>query len=110
MIPPYPTELSLEAVRDLVAAVRGQEQPTNHLIHCAVHVANFAIGQVFPCDHPGPYGAALDPNATTLTVEEVCGHLERCCDPPEGFAAVEIPWDLILPVLFEILRRWLERR
>lgn len=106
---PYPPGVPTDEIRDLISYLRGAE-PTdlNHAVHCGWVVTGFGLSQVLPC----PAHAAAAPKVTSstpMTAANAAEELEKLLHP-EAFGAVQIPWDLILPVLFELVRRWLESR
>lgn len=102
---PYPTALPIEEIRDLLPILRGQAPPVEHAAHCAWVVTGYGLSQILPCDHPDVYTAPVP-----MSDAEAADHLERCCAVQGAADAAAIPWDLLLPVLFEIVRRWLDSR
>lgn len=76
---------------------------------CAIQGAHNALGfglSYLPHDGHAKFGAAV---ASSLSTEELAGQMEAAMPADGKFGADAVPWAIILPILFELLKRWLEK-
>ncbi len=106
----YPATLDSEVWTVIYNALKGQiPTSTAHAVHCVYEAIGFGLGKFVPdvgAAHPVLSTMYLDWNSYPEGLE--CIH--RLADPqmfgaaPEGFT---IPWNLILPILFDLLSKLL---
>ena len=104
-LPPYPDFAQAHhAGRDLLSYLRGEATEKAHALHCAYTILGFSIGLAVPCPElKVTTGESVEDRLKNeLEVFEVKG------DGPVGAEA--IPWTIILPLVFEIIKMWLAKR
>lgn len=101
---PYPKDLPIEEIKNLIAAIRN---PTAADKACAVHcgwvVLGYGLSQVLPHDCiPVMFHGAQE-----VGEYKVAAALEAAIQVKAGEdTAVKIPWEIILPILFDLVRQW----
>ena len=85
-------------------ALRGTPQPIDKSVHAVYVVTGFGLG-VSP-------GQPAEAGVITMSDQAVVSALESVLDGEEGnaSAAAAIPWELLIPVLLEVAKRWLDKR
>jgi hypothetical protein len=106
---PYPTSMPEGWLAELLAIVKDPANignPAN--VHFGWHVGGFALKTFYP-DGEGaltPFGLAALAEAKELTYEQAVEKLEAL--QAEGMAAPRaIPWNIVLPILLALLKKWL---
>lgn len=99
MFYPYPTSVPTAAVVQLVIdAVQKKEVDYKEAAHACWQIAGYGLSQWDV--HPTPMFAGK------LSDDAVCEAL-RSLLPSEGVKAAAIPWGVLLPILFELVLKWL---
>ena len=100
---PYPPNLPTEEIAILIGYLRGSPPPIPAALHACWVVSGYALSQVLP-DQP-----AVIVGATALSRDHVAGQLSLLIGT-EPIASASVPWELILPVLADLLRELIGRR
>lgn len=102
---PYPTEFPVDEIKTLVGMIR---QPDTLDIPCAIHCGWVIVG--YGLSHAAPH------TCNAAVTQGVAGehkdkHLAQVLEDAlrvkgEGSSAA-VPWEIVLPLVFDLLRRWL---
>lgn len=107
MLTPYPPSLPVDSIKLVVAKIRGVADPSVGLadvIHAGWEVTGYALSQTVGNPGavvPASFGAESSHECTS---EELCRHLEGCC---QKTMQLSIPWSSIALTLIQLLAKWL---
>lgn len=97
MASPFPVTFPAEEVATLVKKIRNPDSVSNRdAIAAGWWIVGYGLGQLIP----GQVAAA------SMTAEDVAKILG---DPHATSVATAIPWQAVLPVLFDLLKLWLSK-
>lgn len=110
----YPTFADATAEYPIVVKLLKREpldEPTKDVAHAVYVVAGVGLS-VFP-GAPVSFGAApdhtYDAEAAASDLDRAFGQSAEFGAAPSGVASA-IPWQLLLPILFQLLQEWLLKR
>lgn len=80
-------------------------------IHAALGVLDFAAVTFIPHDHPQPvFGADGVAAHVSKSEEELCAEISTAVAPKAATGDVSaFPWQIVLPMLWSLIERWLNR-
>lgn len=96
---PYPDVFPSEEVRLLLPVLRGQSPTAAVTSHCCWTVVGYGLHQFENSPIAMDVRSLVSPNLAA-------DYLEAAVDPTKPHPAVAIPWNILLPVLLELLRNW----
>ena len=102
----YPALADVQvAVPILRSALGGEDVAAKAVVHAAYVVAGFGLS-LYPGD-PALFGSAEQAYGR----EDAIADLEQLAAPPseEKFSNRAIPWNLLLPIIMQLLQEWLKK-
>lgn len=100
----YPTTLPTDAVQVVIDKLRGKDVALSLLAKASWNLQGFGMSQLVP-------GTQVTVMATSWSETELADKLQVLAQPQGRSAtAVAIPWEIVLPLLLDLVRRWLGER
>lgn len=100
----YPTALPTDAVAVLINKLRGQDVSLADLLLAEWNLQGFAFS--FVSDTPSGAAALSFPDDAALAT-----YLEdNCVNLSVASAPAAIPWEILVPILLDLVRKWLSER
>lgn len=99
----YPTSLPTDAVMIVVSKLRGNEVPLGQLGQAAWNLQGFAMSQL----------GGLNTSAAALDKWDECKLADTLESAAKSYSTGDysplfaIPWNVVLPVLLNLLQKWL---
>ena len=108
MITPYPPSLPLESIKLIVGKLRGtldNDITKADLVHAGWEVSGYAFSQSI--GNPGALHLTSfgTESYCDCTSEELCRHLEGCCDTTT--VKLSVPWSAIAIKIAELVLKWI---
>lgn len=98
----YPTSLPADAVVVFIDKLRGKDVETGLAVKAGWNLIGYGLGTAFPVQVNDQQARSLDDAAAADFLEQ---HLLGA----RAANAAAVPWDIILPILFDVIRRWLSQ-
>lgn len=99
----YPANLPVDAAMYLAPVLRGRApEDRNTAINAAYAILSYGLGQVVPVED----GADV---LSVMSLEDAAVYVEAMFAPP-GVAARAVPWNVLLPILFELIEKLVNKR
>lgn len=107
MYPDFPTaQLGWAVVR---SKINGGQVDAKELTKAAFVVQGFAFS-MYPGEPGGGGLSATAPSSGTLSEQDAIGHLDNAlARGAKEERAITIPWDLVLPILLQLLQKWISK-
>ncbi len=103
---PYPTD-PFPALGSVIKKLRGDSTVSNaEAVHAGYEVLGCGLSAFYPDSHthePKPFGAA-----PVKTDKEAADFLDSVMPKPDGVAAIALPWEIIIPLVLDLIRKWLK--
>lgn len=102
---PYPVEIPTQDIFALIVeALRNKQVDMKEAAHGAWHIAGYVLSKWTP-----PVGgrSAGQPLSATEAADMLEGAMARSSGGEDVAAFEGLPWDLILPILLDLIRKWL---
>ncbi len=99
----YPSTLG-DAPGILIKKLAGQEVDKALLVRAVCHLSLYAIGKGLPSGTPEVFNVTRE-----LTAEDLASYLEMAEKKALAAEAFQLPWDLMLPLLFKLLEKWITK-
>lgn len=101
----YPSLVDAQEVFPVLRdALRGKPQPVDDSIHAVYVVTGFGLS--LSPGQPGDGGVITMSDTSVVTaLEPFLGS-----DEVEVHAQLAVPWEIIIPILLDVAKRWLDKR
>lgn len=110
-----PTQFPVDEIQRLLPILRGQVPEVGEVIKDVWWIIGYGIGQF--TGNGSINALTVQPSLALLTDGALATYLENACPhdgsggkPMRSMNASAVPWDLVIPALLALLRRWAESR
>lgn len=110
----YPKMFPVDEVQTLLPVLRGQVPEVGTAVHAAWVIVGYGLGQQLPVRIDAltvrPSLNLLTDGAVATILENACPQAAEAGKPLRVLNTSNIPWDILIPTLLSLLRRWTEAR